>query len=245
MALAAVRSGVTVRQAFDRAEVGQTQQSLKSAQTRARLIDATVRCIVKVGYANTTTPQIAAEAGLSRGAMLHHFENGAALIKAAIVELHEKRLRAFRRAADTDNHDTTQLVRTYWRQVQKPTFIAFHELALAARTHSDLARILQPLQVEFRERFNAQAVTLFPEWQKDRVGFHLAMTLSQTMLEGMAINLLTGAMDDVMIEPMLDLLEGQIGAMNPALRKPGTFKAQAAHGTPRPRRLSAKKGQPD
>jgi AcrR family transcriptional regulator len=241
MALAAVRSGSTTRQTRERATGGQTQQSLKSAQTRARLIDATVRCIVKVGYANTTTPQVAAEAGLSRGAMLHHFENGAALIKAAIVELHEKRLRAFRRAADTENHDTSQLVRTYWRQVQKPAFVAFHELALAARTHPELARILQPLQVEFRNRFNNQAVALFPEWQKDRVGFNLAMTLSQTMTEGMAINLLTGAMDEAMVEPMLDLLEGQIRAMNPALSsapKPTVAKRAA------PKKAAAK-GQAD
>lgn len=219
MALAAVRSGSTPRPTRERAAGGQTQQSLKSAQTRARLIEATIRCIVKVGYANTTTPQVAAEAGLSRGAMLHHFENGAALIKAAIIELHEKRLRAFRRAADTENHDVDTLVHTYWRQLQKPAFIAFHELALAARTQPDLARILQPLQVEFRERFNSQAVTLFPEWEGHRDRFDIAMALSQTMLEGMAINLLTRAMDQAMIEPMLKLLEQQIRSMNPTLGK--------------------------
>ena len=101
MALAAVRPPIAPRVKSESAAAGLTQQSLKSAQTRARVIEATIRCIVKVGYANTTTPQVAAEAGLSRGAMLHHFENGAAVIKAAIVELHEKRLRAFRRAADT------------------------------------------------------------------------------------------------------------------------------------------------
>jgi AcrR family transcriptional regulator len=197
-----------------------TLQSVKSAQTRAKLIEATIRCIVKFGYARTTTPQVAAEAGLSRGAMLHHFENGAAVIKAAIVELHEKRLRAFRRAADTENHDTATLVRTYWKQLQKPAFIAFHELALAARSNADLAQILQPLQVEFRERFNQQAVSLFPEWGADRRSFDLAMALSQTMLEGMAIQIFTGAMDESMVEPMLKLLEGQIRAMNPALKAP-------------------------
>ncbi len=194
-----------------------TLQSVKSAQTRAKLIEATIRCIVKLGYAKTTTPQVAAEASLSRGAMLHHFENGAALIKAAIVELHEKRLRAFRRAADTETHDTATLVRTYWKQLQKPPFVAFHELALAARSNPELARILQPLQVEFRERFNQQADSLFPEWGPDRHRFHLAMTLSQTMLEGMAIQRLTGATDEAMVEPMLNLLEEQVASMNPAL----------------------------
>ncbi|MDB5722800.1 MAG: TetR family transcriptional regulator [Alphaproteobacteria bacterium] len=194
-----------------------TLQSVKSAQTRAKLIEATIRCIVKLGYAKTTTPQVAAEAGLSRGAMLHHFQDRSALIKAAIVELHEKRLRAFRRAADTETHDTATLVRIYWKQVQKPAFVAFHELALAARSNPGLARILQPLQVEFRERFNQQADVLFPEWDPDRPRFQLALTLSQTMLEGMAIQRLTGAMDDAMVEPMLLLLEEQVASMNPAL----------------------------
>jgi len=218
MALASARSAPIRREAKAQPAGGPTQQSLKSAQTRARLIDATIRCIVKLGYANTTTPQVAAEAGLSRGAMLHHFENGAALIKAAIVELHDKRLRAFRRAAEANEHETSTMVNAYWRQLQKPAFVAFHELALAARTNADLARILQPLQDEFREKFNAQAVQLFPEWQSDPVGFDLAMTLSQTLLEGMAINLLTGAMEERMVEPMLRLLEQQIRTMRPDMK---------------------------
>lgn len=218
MALASGRSASAPRSAKAASTNGPTQQSLKSAQTRARLIDATIRCIVKFGYANTTTPQVAAEAGLSRGAMLHHFENGSALIKATIVELHEKRLRAFRRAAEITEHEPATMVNTYWRQLQKPAFVAFHELALAARTNADLARILQPLQLEFRQKFNSQAVLLFPEWQDDPVSFELAMTLSQTMIEGMAINLLTSAIDESMVAPMLHLLEQQIRLMKPSAR---------------------------
>ena len=219
MGIATARSSVKTSDDKKRRASAPTQQSLKSAQTRAKLIDAMIRCIVKLGYASTTTPQVAAEAGLSRGAMLYHFDNGAALVKAAIVELHDKRLRAFRRAADTENHDTGTLVRTYWRQLQKPSFVAFHELALASRTNAELARILLPLQVEFRERFNAQAVVLFPEWQEDREQFDLAMALSQNMLEGMAVHLLTGAINEDMIDPLLKLLEEQLRGMNPALNK--------------------------
>jgi AcrR family transcriptional regulator len=196
-------------------ESGPTRQALKSAQTRARLIEATINCIVKYGYANATTPLIAEQAGLSRGAMLHHFENGSALIKAAISELHEKRLRAFRRAAELTDHRVRTLIDIYWRQVQKPTFIAFQELALAARTNPDLAAILHPMQVEFRKKFNTESVQLFPEWQSDPVSFESAMALSQTVLEGMAVNLLTGALDEAMVDPLLDLLEEKIRAMRP------------------------------
>lgn len=191
-----------------------TQQSLKSAQTRARLVDAVIRCIVKYGYSRTTTPRIAEEAGLSRGAMLHHFANGTALIKTAIAELHEKRLRAFRRASDS-GHDPAELVHAYWRQAQKPGFIAFHELALAARTDPDLAKILHPLQLEFRERFQDLATEMFPEWRSDPKKFKEAMALSHTIIEGMAINRLTGSLDEETVEPMLRMLEGQILAMRP------------------------------
>ena len=90
------RTALSVTAARSSAEP--TQQALKSAQTRARLIESTIRCLVKFGYAGTTTPKVASEASLSRGAMLHHFENGGALMQATIAELLDRRLRAFRRA---------------------------------------------------------------------------------------------------------------------------------------------------
>ncbi|MEE4453697.1 TetR/AcrR family transcriptional regulator [Novosphingobium resinovorum] len=198
------------------AEGGPTRQSLKSAQTRGRLIEATIQCLVKVGYAGTTTPLVATEAGLSRGAMLHHFENSATLIRSTIVELHERRLRAFRRSSETTEHEPATMVNAYWKQVQKPAFVAFHELAMAARTDAELAQIMRPLQVEYRERFNAEAIALFPEWQSAPEQFAQAMALSQTLIEGMATNLMTGALDEAMVPTLLKLLEDKIRAMRPA-----------------------------
>jgi AcrR family transcriptional regulator len=194
-----------------------SHQAAKSAQTRLRVINATIRCIVKFGYANITTPKIAAEAKLSRGAMRHHFKNSATLIKAAVVELHERRLRAFRRTSETQSHDPSIMVKAYWDQLQKPTFIAFHEFALAARTSKKLAHILEPLQKEFRERFISEAFALFPEWSSDREGFVMAMTFTQTLLEGLAIRVHNEATDKEMVVPMLKLVENQIRRMKPVL----------------------------
>jgi AcrR family transcriptional regulator len=203
-----------------------TRQSLKSAQTRGRLIEATIHCLVKVGYSRTTTSLVSTEAGLSRGAMLHHFENSATLIRATIVELHERRLRAFRRSSEVTHHDPSAMIGAYWRQVQKPAFIAFQELALAARTDTELAQIMRPLQVEYRERFHAQAFTLFPEWHSAPEQFAHAIALSQTLMEGMAISVLTGALDDAMVPALLKMLEDKIKSMRPdaeaAARKSGS-----------------------
>ncbi|CDO35182.1 MULTISPECIES: TetR/AcrR family transcriptional regulator [Novosphingobium] len=214
MALSRTKSTRTAKAAPSR-NTGGTLQAAKAAQTRSRLIEATIRCLVKYGYANTTTPRVAQEAGLSRGAMMHHFENGAALIKATIIELHERRLRAFRRAAEKPEHDVDNLTETYWAQVQKPGFIAFHELAVAARTDKELSDILVPLQEEFRDRFNDQAQALFPEWRSSPEKFDLAMNLSQTILEGMSIAVQTGAMSSEKVPAMLHHLENQIRELMP------------------------------
>ena len=126
-----------------------TQQWLKSAQTKKRLIEGAIRCIVKFGYSKTTTSRVASEAGLSRGAMLHHFENGEALMRAVIAELNDKRLRAIRRTGDIASRGVHEVVRAYWYQLSSSSFTAFHELSIAARTDEGLAQILEPAQAEF------------------------------------------------------------------------------------------------
>ena len=63
-----------------------------------RLLDATVECLVKHGYAHTTTTLVCERAGVSRGALLHHFPKKAELVRAAIEHVFERRLEEFRRA---------------------------------------------------------------------------------------------------------------------------------------------------
>ena len=193
----------------------QSWQQQKSAATRARLIDATIRCLVQHGYSRTAMSLVAAEAGLSRGAVLHHFANGDALIQATIIELHERRLNAFRRASKAHVRDVRAMVRDYWRQLQKPAFTAFQELAMVARTDAALAQVLQPLQIEYNDRFHALADQLYPDWVDAPEQFRLAMTLSQLLMEGMTLARLTGAMDETLIEPLLDFLEKSVVALRP------------------------------
>jgi len=68
-------------------------QAERTASTRARLLDATLECLCDLGYARTTTPEIARRAGLSRGAQLHHFPTKAELVTGAIEHLFARRNR--------------------------------------------------------------------------------------------------------------------------------------------------------
>jgi AcrR family transcriptional regulator len=179
-------------QADDDAAVG--WQAQKSASTRTQILEAAIKCFVELGYAGTTTTLIAKKAGLSRGAMLHHFPSKLDIVRAAVEYLHAKRLRAVRKSlakqASGSDH-VHQGVDAYWAHVRHPMFVAFFELAVAARTDRELAAILRPAQQSFEREWYDAALETFPEWRGRGDNFALALDLSRYVLEGMAISFLT------------------------------------------------------
>lgn len=56
----------------------------RSAATRRQILEATVRCLDQWGYGAVTNIKVADAAGVSRGAMMHHFPTRQALIVATI-----------------------------------------------------------------------------------------------------------------------------------------------------------------
>src|SRR5262245_49359115 len=123
-------------------------QAERSASTRTRLLDATLECLCDLGYARTTTPEIARRAGLSRGAQLHHFPTKAELVTSAVEHLFTRRDAEFREAfarvpPGTDRYAAA--IDILWTMVSGPTFHAWLELAVAARTDPELRRDVKPL----------------------------------------------------------------------------------------------------
>ncbi len=76
-----------------------TRQQERSETTRTRLMDATVECLVELGWAGTTTTVVAQRAGVSRGAQLHHYPARADLVVAAVEHLGAARFAEAREAA--------------------------------------------------------------------------------------------------------------------------------------------------
>ena len=135
-------------------------QEQRSAATRAALLDATIDCLIDHGYAGTTTTRVAARAGVSRGAQLHHFQRKAPLVVAALLRLAERRRRELLDRAERelpDDPDPQKALDIMWSTFSGPLFTAALELWIAARTDPELAAHLLPAEREIGRGARATA----------------------------------------------------------------------------------------
>ncbi|WP_099866779.1 TetR/AcrR family transcriptional regulator [Pararhizobium haloflavum] len=76
----------------------------RSQTTRTQLIDAARTLFVERGYAGTGTPELVAAAGVTRGALYHHFADKQALFRAVVErEARDVATTIERSAADIDD----------------------------------------------------------------------------------------------------------------------------------------------
>ena len=116
---------------------------------RARLLDATVECLVERGFGGTSTTLVSERAGVSRGAQLHHFPTKNALVVAAVEHLTEVRgaeLAKAARALPTGPRRTRAVLQMLADHFTSPVFTAALELWVAARTDPALLAAVAPLE---------------------------------------------------------------------------------------------------
>jgi AcrR family transcriptional regulator len=116
---------------------------------RARLLEATVDCLVERGFAGTSTTLVSERAGVSRGAQLHHFPTKNDLVVAAVEHLTERRGAELAAAAATlpdGPRRTRAVVQMLGDHFASPVFDAALELWVAARSDEHLLAAVGPLE---------------------------------------------------------------------------------------------------
>lgn len=163
--LAAMRPGVST-------DAPPRWQQQKSARTRLSLIEAAIDCLVENGYSGLLTSQVAERAGVSRGAMHHHFAARMDLVSALVEHIFYQRMRTFLSAyfGAMASRPETLVVETasemHWHSVQTREYAAYVELAVAARTDAELDRHFAPAAQRFDEVWMSEMIEAFPQWRE-------------------------------------------------------------------------------
>lgn len=174
-------------------------QAERRADTTARLLDATAEALIEMGYAGTTTTEVCRRAGVSRGAMLHHFPSKDELVAAAVAHIVDLRVEEFRATLATLPEGApvlTQLetaIDVLWGIYKGPTVAAWIELIVAARTDAKLRRHVNAVEERFATRTSQAWADLFPDRDVLPGGFYeMAPAFLFALLDGLSVQLMTG-----------------------------------------------------
>jgi len=115
---------------------------------RQRLLDAAIACLCRVGYAATTTNLVTEEAGVSRGAMLHHFPTRLDLVIAVgeyAAAAQNRHVRRHLAAVEPGMSRFLALTHATWEAICEPPALAIMEIMVASRSDPGLAERFPPV----------------------------------------------------------------------------------------------------
>jgi AcrR family transcriptional regulator len=163
-------------------------------ETQGAVLDATVDCLARLGYARTTTTRIAREAGVSRGALLHYYASKEQLLTCAVEHIFKRRVEEFRKAlaqfsGDANRRDAA--VDLLWLMFSGPTFHAWLELAVAGRSNRKLQAEVSRITRGFADTVQSTYRELFPASESPGPLFDLAPSFAFTFFQGLALDRFT------------------------------------------------------
>lgn len=171
-------------------------QAERRESTRRALLDAAVRCVCRGGFASTTTSDVAREAGLSRGAVQHHFQDKNELMTTVVEQGWSDlvdRLRGIAALAGTLEERVDQVVDRMWESYSSDAFQAAVEVTRGARGNPALRNA-------HAELFEASRSTLDEEWRRVFSDAPVSATRLR-MSRRLARSLLTGILHQLAFEP--------------------------------------------
>lgn len=158
---------------------GRRTQAERRAETRRALLEAARALIVEKGYAETATPEIVKAANVTRGALYHHFADKADLMRALVL------LESEAIAADINAETDTS-------QTPLDAFMAGAQAYFTAMSVPGRARIM------LLEGPTVLGLAEMAEIDRQTGG--------ATLLEGLRHAANHGALKDIPLEPLADLL---------------------------------------
>lgn len=188
-----------------------TQEERRTA-TRQAILDAATQRLVEGGLDGVTIAAVAKTAGISTGAVTHHFDSKLALILALTRHLSDSSKDLVVRRTDPAapiEERVDQMIDTIMEMATEPVARAQFELHTAARVDPALAEQLRLLNARSAEVYVAEMVEVLLEANVELVRIQAAVELSLCAAIGFSLLTISGT-DDVIHARLADSLKAHI-----------------------------------
>lgn len=166
-------------------------QAERTETTRRKLIDAAIEVMRRRGYGGLTTPEVAEVAGVSRGALLHHFPTRHELVIATMRYMNDLILVESRRRAEEAKGGVTDPLDGVIRDAKDFFFSDFFFVSLAIGVgdayEEDLRRQTRPLSRESRFAVEAAWLEALVTRGVERELASRILTLTLSIVRGFAL----------------------------------------------------------
>lgn len=181
----------------------------RTAAMRKRLIEAAIDCLGRLGYGATTLQVVTDAAGVSRGAVLHHFPTKVDLMIAVAEFCAGKQDRLVRRLLSQTQPGMERymaITTATWDAMVKPPSIALLEIMMGSRSDPELGErfpaVIEALEASQRESVwrEAQSAGI-----TDRETIEAMVQLHTAAMRGLTLELMFSR-DPAKVEAAMGLL---------------------------------------
>jgi AcrR family transcriptional regulator len=183
-------------------------QAERTATMRSRIIQAAISSLAEIGYSATSTNIVAKRAGVSRGAMTHHFASKIDLMISIIdyvfnqdMEFYTRELAKF----TTERERTIGMIDLAWKAFSSPGGLAVLHIMMAGPGDEELKKRLPAEMTRIADQADNIRRPGVARGPYDRL-IGAAVVLHRAALRGLAIELLSGT-SAAKIEAGLKLLK--------------------------------------
>jgi AcrR family transcriptional regulator len=168
-----------------------SKQETKSLRTRNVICDATVQCLVELGYGETTLGRVVERAGLSNGALLHHFPSKEHLMNATAQYLFGRTLNRPKRRLPQGASGTDVIaadLRTNWSYyINTPQYRALLEILIASRTDKKLRAQIAATLHEYHRQSVEHMMAIYESASGEPQDAELLPVMSNIFFRGLLI----------------------------------------------------------
>lgn len=142
----------------ERSSMPMRTQVERRGQTTSAILEASLQALIEDGYSGFSVSGVAARAGISRGSLEHYYPRKIDLVQAATEFAMEQAIaqaRAMVPSPEIPNDPLQRFLASSEQFFFSPMFLAMTELAIAARSDVELAKVVHPIIVRARQTLDA------------------------------------------------------------------------------------------